>query len=96
MNNKERYCNIECKATTPPDDLRSAELPSALVPSCKTLEDIRDTCRRHIKNTQLMLLGCIDAEDLTDTDAFYLDMQERMWNDLLQDVNKMLEEKNAT
>ena len=74
MNNKESYCNIECK----------------------TLEDIRDTCRRHIKNTQLMLLGCIDAEDLTDTDAFYLDMIERMWNDLLQDVNKMLEGENAT
>ena len=84
MNNKERYCNIECKA------------PTVLSPSCKTLEDIRDTCRRHIKNTQLMLLGCIDAEDLTDTDAFYLDMQERMWNDLLQDVNKMLEDENAT
>ena len=39
---------------------------------CKSLEDIRDTCTRHIKNTQLQLLGCIDAEDLTDTDAFYL------------------------
>lgn len=74
MNNKERYCNIECKS----------------------LEDIRDTCRRHIKNTRLMLLGCIDAEDLTDTDAFYLDMQERMWNDLLQDVTKMLKDENAT
>ena len=48
---------------------------------CKSLEDIRDTCRRHIKNTQLQLLGCIDAEDLTDTDAFYFDMQERMWHD---------------
>ena len=73
MNNKERYCNIECKS----------------------LEDIRDTCRRHIKNTRLMLLGCIDAEDLTDTDAFYLDMQERMWSDLLQDVNKMLKEQKV-
>lgn len=62
---------------------------------CKSLEDIRDTCRRHIKNTQLMLLDYIDAEDLTDTDAFYLDMQERMWNDLLQDVTKMLEEREV-
>lgn len=60
---------------------------------CKSLEDIRDTCRRHIKNTQLMLLDCIDAEDLTDTDAYYLDMIERMWYDLLQDVNKMLKEQ---
>ena len=57
---------------------------------CKSLEDIRDTCRRHIKNTHLMLLGCIDADDLTETDAFYLDMQERMWRDLLEDVTAML------
>ena len=57
---------------------------------CKSLEDIRDTCRLHIKNTQLQILGCIDAEDLTDTDAFYLDMQERMWRDLLEDVTAML------
>ena len=61
---------------------------------CKSLEDIRDTCRRHIKNTQLMLLGCIDADDLTDTDAFYLDMQERMWHDLLEDVTTMLKEQD--
>ena len=61
---------------------------------CKSLEDIRDTCRRHIKNTQLQLLGCIDAEDLTETDAFYLDMQERMWHDLLEDVTAMLKEKD--
>ena len=60
---------------------------------CKSLEDIRDTCRRHIKNTRLMLLGCIDNEDITDTDAFYLDMQERMWRDLLEDVTAMLKEK---
>ena len=57
---------------------------------CKSLEDIRDTCRRHIKNTQLQLLDCIDAEDLTETDAFYLDIQERMWHDLLEDVTAML------
>ena len=64
---------------------------------CKSLEDIRDTCRRHIKNTQIMLLGCIDAEDLTDTDAFYLDMQERerMWYDLLEDVTVMLKEQEV-
>lgn len=61
---------------------------------CKSLEDIRDTCRRHIKNTQLQLLDCIDAEDLTDTDAFFLDMQERMWHDLLEDVTEMLKEQD--
>jgi hypothetical protein len=42
----------------------------------------------------LQLLGCIDAEDLTETDAFYLDMQERMWYDLLEDVTAMLKEKD--
>ena len=62
---------------------------------CKSLEDIRDTCRRHIWNTQLQLLGCIDAEDLTETDAFYLDMQERMWHDLLEDVTEMLKEQEV-
>ena len=62
---------------------------------CKSLEDIRDTCIRHIKNTQLQLLGCIDAEDLTEADAFYLDMQERMWYDLLEDVTEMLKEQEV-
>lgn len=62
---------------------------------CKSLEDIRDTCTRHIENAQLMLLGCIDAEDLTEADAFYLDMQERMWRDLLEDVTAMLNEKEV-
>ena len=58
---------------------------------CKSLEDIRDTCTRHIKNTQYRRdIGCIDEEDLTDTGAFYLDMQERMWHDLLEDVTAML------
>lgn len=57
---------------------------------CKSLEDIRDTCRRHIKNAKLTLLDYIDNEDLTDSDAFYLDMQERMWHDLLEDVTVML------
>ena len=42
-----------------------------------------------------MLLGCIDADDLTDTDAFYLDMQERMWHDLLEDVSVMLKEQEV-
>lgn len=60
---------------------------------CKSLEDIRDTCKRHIQNTQSAMLDFIDNDDLTDTDAYYLDMQERMWYDLLQDVTKMLKEQ---
>ena len=72
------------------DKSTSAESKRYCEIRCKSLEDIRDTCRRHIKNTQIMLLGCIDAEDLTGTDAFYLDMQERMWYDLLGDVTAML------
>jgi len=59
---------------------------------CKSLEDIRNTCKRHIKNTHNAMLDFIDNEDITDTDAYYLDMIERMWNDLLQDVNKMLKD----
>lgn len=38
----------------------------------------------------------MENEDLTSLDSFYLNTQERMWSDLLRDVNKMLEEKNAT
>ena len=63
---------------------------------CKSLEDIRDTCTRHIKNTQYRRdIGCIDEEDLTGTDTFYLDMQERMWHDLLEDVTVMLKEQEV-
>ena len=61
---------------------------------CKSLEDIRDACTRHIKNAQLQILGSIDADDLTGTNAFYLDMQERMWHDLLEDVTEMLKEQD--
>lgn len=52
---------------------------------CKSLEDVQQTCIRHIQNTQKMLLDCIDNADLTDTDAFYLDTMEKMWHDLLQE-----------
>ena len=78
-----RYCNIECKTA-----------PTPLSP-CKTLEDIKKTCERHILNASLSRLDMIENEDLTNLDSFYLTTQERMWNDLLQDVNKMLEEREV-
>ena len=62
---------------------------------CKSLEDIRETCKRHIRNAQVSLLDCIDAEDLTDKDSFYLDLIERMWHDLLLDVEKMIQEQKV-
>ena len=62
---------------------------------CKSLEDIRETCKRHIRNAQVSLLDCIDAEDLTDNDSFYLDLIERMWYDLLLDVEKMIQEQKV-
>ena len=62
---------------------------------CKTLEDIKTTCERHILNASLSRLDKMENEDLTSLDSFYLNTQERMWSDLLRDVNKMLEEKNA-
>lgn len=62
---------------------------------CKSLEDIRETCKRHIRNAQVSLLDCIDAEDLTDNDSFYLDLIERMWHDLLLDVEKMIQEQKV-
>ena len=63
---------------------------------CKTLEDIKATCERHILNASLSRFDMMENEDLTSLDSFYLNTQERMWSDLLRDVNKMLEEKNAT
>ena len=62
---------------------------------CKSLEDIRETCKRHIRNAQVSLLDCIDAEDLTDNDSFYLDLIEHMWYDLLFDVEKMIQEQKV-
>ena len=62
---------------------------------CKSLEDIRETCKRHIRNAQVSLLDCIDAEDLTDNDSFYLDLIEHMWHDLLLDVEKMIQEQKV-
>lgn len=62
---------------------------------CKSLEDIKKTCERHILNTKLSRMDLIENYDLTTLDNFYLDEQAGMWNDLLQDVNKMLEEKNV-
>lgn len=62
---------------------------------CKSLEDIRETCKRHISNAKVSLLDCIDAEDLTDNDSFYLDLIEHMWHDLLLDVEKMIQEQKV-
>ena len=62
---------------------------------CKSLEDIRETCKRHIRNARVSLLDCIDAEDLTDNDSFYLDLIEHMWYDLLLDVEKMIQEQKV-
>ena len=63
---------------------------------CKSLEDIRETCKRHIRNAQVSLLDCVDAEDLTDNDSFYLDLIERMWHDLLLDVETMLNKQSIS
>ncbi len=62
---------------------------------CKSLEDILKACERHILNAQVSLLDCIDAEDLTDKDSFYLDLIEHMWHDLLLDVEKMIQEQKV-
>lgn len=62
---------------------------------CKSLEDIRETCKRHIHNAQVSLLDCIDAEDFTDNDFIYLNLIEHTWHDLLLDVEKMIQEQKV-
>ena len=61
---------------------------------CKSLEDIRETCKRHIYNAKLMLLDSVDSGDLTDTDVFYIGLIRNTWNDLLLDVEDMLSKQN--
>lgn len=61
---------------------------------CKSLEDINETCKRHIYNANRMLLDSMDAEDLSDTDLFYINMIKATWCDLLMDVENMLAKQN--
>lgn len=60
-----------------------------------SLEDILATCDRHIRNIGLTEADLIAEGDGTDTDAFYIDMFRRTWQDLRQDVLEMLNERRA-
>lgn len=59
---------------------------------CKSLEDIKATCERHIRNNSLTRIDFFDNEDMTRLDEFYLDIILGMWSDMLEDVTAMLEE----
>lgn len=61
----------------------------------KTLEQILDTCNRHISNIGKTGANFVNCEDGTETDWFYISMFRETWSDLRDDVEAMLKAENA-
>lgn len=61
-----------------------------------SLEEILETCNRHIKNFNMTSIDLLDNEDGTETDFFYIDTIRGMWQDMRDDVQQMLEVQNGT
>ena len=55
-----------------------------------SLNDILETCERHIHNASLMHFDLIDNGDMTPTDVHYIKMFRETWSDLRDDVQQML------
>ena len=55
-----------------------------------TIEELLAAINRNILNTQKILLDAIDADDLTDTDAFYCNMIEGILLDLREDLMNIM------
>lgn len=60
----------------------------------RNLEEIKLVCERHIRNIRMTYLDLIDNGDYTDTDGFYINMFIRAFNDLHEDVEKIIAEQN--
>lgn len=58
-----------------------------------SLEEVRQTCLRHIKNITATAIDLVDNDDYTELDVFYIHMFSETWKDLLEDVEKMIGEK---
>lgn len=58
-----------------------------------TLEEILETCERHIHNTSLIMYDLLDNEDGSDIDQFYLNMISGTWSDLRDDVKQMINDR---
>jgi hypothetical protein len=56
-----------------------------------SLEEILETCDRHIRNITCYQHDLIDNQDGTSNDRFYINMFHDTWADLRDDVAKMLQ-----
>jgi hypothetical protein len=58
-----------------------------------SLQDILTTCERHIHNIALTRFDLIDNGDITARDEFYIKMFFGVWQDLKEDVEQILKER---
>lgn len=56
-----------------------------------TLQEILETCDRHIENIRKTHIDLLEEGDGSPTDDFYCSMIREMWKDMRDDVQEMLE-----
>lgn len=59
-----------------------------------SLNEILDTCDRHIQNINMTLIDMCNEGDVTETDRFYCKMFADSWSDLRDDVEAMLKKRS--
>lgn len=74
------------------DRLQSGRARYCLI-RATTLEQILETCDRHIKNIAMTKMDMVQEGDITKTDEFYCDMFRDTWKDLREDVQAMLDKE---
>jgi hypothetical protein len=55
-----------------------------------TLQEVLETCERHVRNITRTEMDLITEGDGTESDFWYIDMFRRTWLDLHADVKAML------
>lgn len=60
------------------------------------LDEILQTCERHIKNITATRLDLIEEKDITQTDEFYINMFLDTWTDLRDDVKEIINQLNSS
>lgn len=59
-----------------------------------TLQQILDTCKRHLGNIALTEGDLLSEDEYSKTDQFYCGMFRRTWQDLHDDVSKMIDKND--
>lgn len=54
----------------------------------RSVEDIADLCRHHLKNISETELDLIENQDMTKTDEFYINMFRQTWQNLLYAIEE--------